>query len=153
MHVHRRPPTRAELHTTLNDRIAARIATGVGSMTFFWLLAVAMAAWMAGLGADVFGDPYPWALMLLVVGGIFQALAMIAILVNQNQQGVTQDAQVQHLHDLSVQTHALAEQVLAHLAEPDGIKAVLDRLDDLGPRDSRGRGPDHPKRPPRAPRN
>jgi len=104
---HTRPPKLADERDGLNDRIASFIAQTVGSMWMFYLSIIAFAIWMAGLGATVAGDHYPFNLMLLAVGGIMQWLAMIAILVAQNAQGSVQDKQVEHLHDLGMTTHRL----------------------------------------------
>jgi uncharacterized membrane protein len=65
-------------------RVANVIAKTVGSMWMFYASIIGSAVWMAGLGAIVAGDHYPFDLMLLAVGGIMQWLAMIAILVAQN---------------------------------------------------------------------
>ncbi|HTC60807.1 MAG TPA: DUF1003 domain-containing protein [Solirubrobacteraceae bacterium] len=104
---HSRPPKLADERDGLNDRIASFIAQTVGSMWMFYISIIAFAIWMAGLGATVAGDHYPFNLMLLAVGGIMQWLAMIAILVAQNAQGSVQDKQVEHLHDLGMTTHRL----------------------------------------------
>jgi uncharacterized membrane protein len=102
-----KPPKLATERTGLNDRVANVIARTVGSMWMFYASIVGFAVWMAGLGAIVAGDRYPFDLMLLAVGGIMQWLAMIAILVAQNAQGNVQDKQVEHLHQLGVTTHKL----------------------------------------------
>jgi uncharacterized membrane protein len=104
---HADPPKLSDGRDGVNDRIASFIAQTVGSMWMFYASIVAFAVWMAGLGATVAGDHYPFDLMLLAVGGIMQWLAMIAILVAQNAQGSVQDKQVEHLHDLGVTTHSL----------------------------------------------
>jgi uncharacterized membrane protein len=104
---HTRPPKLADERDGLNDRIASFIAQTVGSMWMFYASIIAFTIWMAGLGATVAGDHYPYNLMLLAVGGIMQWLAMIAILVAQNAQGSVQDKQVEHLHDLGMTTHRL----------------------------------------------
>jgi uncharacterized membrane protein len=104
---HVAPPQLASERTGLNDRVANGIAKTVGSMWMFYASIIGFAIWMAGLGAIVAGDHYPFDLMLLAVGGIMQWLAMIAILVAQNAQGNVQDKQVQHLHQLGVTTHKL----------------------------------------------
>jgi uncharacterized membrane protein len=104
---HPAPPKLASERTGLNDRVANVIATTVGSMWMFYASIIGFAVWMAGLGAIVAGDHYPFDLMLLAVGGIMQWLAMIAILVAQNAQGNVQDKQVEHLHQLGVTTHKL----------------------------------------------
>jgi uncharacterized membrane protein len=104
---HTRPPKLSDERDGLNDRIASFIAQTVGSMWMFYLSIVAFTIWMAGLGATVAGDHYPFNLMLLAVGGIMQWLAMIAILVAQNAQGSVQDKQVEHLHDLGMTTRRL----------------------------------------------
>jgi uncharacterized membrane protein len=104
---HAKPPQLASERTGLNDKVANVIAKTVGSMWMFYASIVGFAVWMAGLGAIVAGDHYPFDLMLLAVGGIMQWLAMIAILVAQNAQGNVQDKQVEHLHQLGVTTHKL----------------------------------------------
>jgi uncharacterized membrane protein len=104
---HVKPPQLASERTGLNDKVANVIATTVGSMWMFYASIIGFAVWMAGLGAIVAGDHYPFDLMLLAVGGIMQWLAMIAILVAQNAQGNVQDKQVAHLHQLGVTTHRL----------------------------------------------
>jgi hypothetical protein len=60
-------------------------------MWAFYAVAIAMGLWMAGLGASLFGDAYPWALMLLIFGGIMQMLLMIAIMVGQQVLGAAAD--------------------------------------------------------------
>jgi uncharacterized membrane protein len=104
---HQKPPKLATERTGANDKIANGIAKTVGSMWMFYASIVGFAVWMAGLGAIVAGDHYPFDLMLLAIGGIMQWLAMIAILVAQNAQGNVQDKQVEHLHQLGVTTHKL----------------------------------------------
>jgi uncharacterized membrane protein len=99
--------------TGLNDKAANLIAKTVGSMWMFYGSIIGFAVWMAGLGVIVAGDHYPFALMLLAVGGIMQWLAMIAILVAQNAQGDVQDKQVEHLHQLGVTTHKLVVENIA----------------------------------------
>jgi uncharacterized membrane protein len=102
-----KPPQLATERTGLNDKVANVIAKTVGSMWMSYASIAGFAVWMAGLGAIVAGDRYPFDLMLLAVGGIMQWLAMIAILVAQNAQGNVQDKQVEHLHRLGVTTHKL----------------------------------------------
>ena len=104
---HSKPPQLASERTGFNDKVANVIAKTVGSMWMFYASVIGFAVWMVGLGAIVAGDRYPFALMLLAVGGIMQWLAMIAILVAQNAQGNVQDKQVAHLHQLGVTTHKL----------------------------------------------
>ena len=81
-------------HAGFNKWLALLITNGVGNMWFFCFLAVFIAAWMllSKLGLLSF-DPYPFALMLLIVGGIFQALAMVAIMVGQNVQAAASDGE------------------------------------------------------------
>jgi hypothetical protein len=76
---HPKPPQLASERTGPNDRVANVIVKTVGSMWMFYASIVGFAVWMAGLGAIVAGDHYPFDLMLLAVGGIMQWLAMIAI--------------------------------------------------------------------------
>src|SRR6202165_4350299 len=87
-------------HTGFNKWLALLITNGVGNMWFFYFLAVFIFGWMllARLGVISF-DPYPYALMLLIVGGIFQALAMVAIMVGQNVQAAASDARAETDHE------------------------------------------------------
>jgi uncharacterized membrane protein len=110
---HPKPPKLATERTGLNDKAANLIAKTVGSMWMFYGSIIGFAVWMSGLGVIVAGDHYPFALMLLAVGGIMQWLAMIAILVAQNAQGEVQDKQVEHLHQLGVTTHKLVVENIA----------------------------------------
>jgi hypothetical protein len=84
-------------HVGFNGWLAKTITKGVGNMWAFYAVALAMALWMAGLGESVLGDPYPWALMLLIFGGILLMLLMIAIMVGQQVLGAAgawQDARL-----------------------------------------------------------
>jgi uncharacterized membrane protein len=127
---HSRPPKLADERNGLNDRVASLIARTVGSMWMFYASVAAFAIWMAGLGATVAGDRYPFDLMLLAVGGIMQWLAMIAILVAQNAQGSIQDKQVSHLHDLGMTTHRL---VVENTSLVEAIHDCLVLQDTSGP--------------------
>jgi uncharacterized membrane protein len=127
---HSRPPRLADERNGLNDRVASLIARTVGSMWMFYASIVGFAIWMAGLGATVAGDRYPFDLMLLAVGGIMQWLAMIAILVAQNAQGNIQDKQVAHLHDLGMRTHDL---VVQNTSLVEAIHDCLVLQDTFGP--------------------
>lgn len=106
-----------------NAKVALFLTKVIGNMWAFWFLTIMMAAWMIGLGATVAGDTYPWNLMLLAVGGIFQALAMIAIMVGQNIQGVAADAR-------SAKAFADTEAILDAMdtKTKGGLKEVLDAI-------------------------
>jgi uncharacterized membrane protein len=97
-------------HTGFNAWLATAITKGIGNMWAFYLFALAMGVWMAGVGEAVFGDPYPWALMLLIFGGILQMLLMIAILVGQQVLGSAADHR-------ALQTYTDAEAVLHECRE------------------------------------
>jgi len=92
-------------HTGFNAWLATAITKGIGNMWAFYLFALAMGVWMAGVGEALFGDPYPWALMLLIFGGILQMLLMIAILVGQQVLGAAADHR-------ALQTYTDAESLL-----------------------------------------
>ncbi|MBS1885841.1 MAG: DUF1003 domain-containing protein [Actinobacteria bacterium] len=120
-----RPPKIDDEHVGFNGHLAALITKGVGNMWAFYAVAVAMGLWMAGLGAAVFGDVYPWSLMLLIFGGILQMLLMIAIMVGQQVLGGAADKR-------AVQTYSDAEAILhecrqlqAHLQTQDGVMVEL----------------------------
>ena len=119
------PPKTEDEHVGFNGHLAALITKGVGNMWAFYLVAAAMGLWMAGIGKSVFGDSYPWALMLLIFGGIMQMLLMIAIMVGQQVLGAAADKR-------AAQTYKDAEAILhecqelqAHLKSQDRILSDL----------------------------
>jgi hypothetical protein len=90
-------------------------------MWAFYVVALAMGLWMAGLGASLFGDSYPWALMLLVFGGIMQMLLMIAIMVGQQVLGRAADKRAtQTYKDAEAILHE-CQQLQAHLESQDRL--------------------------------
>ena len=112
---------------SFNDKVAMKLTNTIGSMKMFWFMTTVMVLWMAGLGEIIFNDPYPFSLMLLVFAGVFQALAMVAIMVGQNILSKASDA-------LSEMTYKDAEAILneveelhAHLRSQDQIlKSLLE---------------------------
>ncbi len=115
------PPKTDDENVGFNGRLAALITKGVGNMWAFYAVAIAMAAWMAGLGQSLFGDPYPWALMLLIFGGIMQMLLMIAIMVGQQVLGGAADKRaVQTYSDAEAILHE-CQQLQAHLQSQDQL--------------------------------
>ena len=105
------PPKTDDENVGFNGRLAALITKGVGNMWAFYAVAIAMAAWMAGLGQSLFGDPYPWALMLL----------MIAIMVGQQVLGGAADKRaVQTYSDAEAILHE-CQQLQAHLQSQDQL--------------------------------
>ncbi|HEX3692137.1 MAG TPA: DUF1003 domain-containing protein [Solirubrobacteraceae bacterium] len=115
------PPKTDDENVGFNGRLAALITKGVGNMWAFYAVALAMAAWMAGLGQSLFGDPYPWALMLLIFGGIMQMLLMIAIMVGQQVLGGAADKRaVQTYSDAEAILHE-CQQLQAHLQSQDQL--------------------------------
>jgi uncharacterized membrane protein len=115
------PPKTDDENVGFNGRLAALITKGVGNMWAFYVVALAMAAWMAGLGQSLFGDPYPWALMLLIFGGIMQMLLMIAIMVGQQVLGGAADKRaVQTYSDAEAILHE-CQQLQAHLQSQDQL--------------------------------
>ena len=109
-----------------NKRLALLITNGVGNMWFFYFLIVFIGGWMllSKLGALAF-DPYPFALMLLIVGGIFQALAMVAIMVGQNVQAAASDARAETDHETLEAIHKLTTQSVEILEGQNKILALL----------------------------
>lgn len=125
------PPKVDDEHVGFNGRLAALITKGVGNMWAFYAVAVAMGLWMAGLGASLFGDAYPWALMLLIFGGIMQMLLMIAIMVGQQVLGRAADKRAtQTYKDAEAILHE-CQQLQAHLQSQDKL------LLEVAPRQSR----------------
>jgi len=70
--------------------------------------------------------PYPYALILLIVGGIFQALAMVAIMVGQNVQAAASDARAETDHETLAAIHTLAAQAIQILEGQNKILALLE---------------------------
>jgi hypothetical protein len=119
------PPKVDDENVGFNGRLAALITKGVGNMWAFYVVALAMALWMAGLGQSLFGDPYPWALMLLVFGGILQMLLMIAIMVGQQVLGGAADKRaVQTYQDAEAILHE-CQQLQAHLQSQDELLSSI----------------------------
>ena len=115
------------IHSGFNKWLALLITNSVGNMWFFYFLAVFIFGWMilSKLGVISF-DPYPYALMLLIVGGIFQALAMVAIMVGQNVQAAASDARAETDHETLDAIHKLAAQTIEILEGQDKILALLE---------------------------
>src|ERR1700730_8446711 len=87
-------------HSGFNKWLALLITNGVGNMWFFYFLIVFIGGWMLLSKVGPLGfDPYPYALMLLIVGGIFQALAMGAIRVGQTVKTAASDARAETDHE------------------------------------------------------
>jgi hypothetical protein len=63
--------------------------------------------------------------MLLIVGGIFQALAMVAIMVGQNVQAAAGDARAETDHETLEAIHRLAAQSIQILESQNKILALL----------------------------
>jgi hypothetical protein len=119
------PPKTDDENVGFNGRLATLITKGVGNMWAFYAVALAMAAWMAGVGQSLFGDPYPWALMLLVFGGIMQMLLMIAIMVGQQVLGGAADKRaVQTYQDAEAILHE-CQQLQAHLQSQDELLSSI----------------------------
>jgi uncharacterized membrane protein len=118
----------AHIHTGFNKWLALLITSGVGNMWFFYFLALFMAGWMllSRLGVIAF-DPFPYALMLLIVGGIFQALAMVAIMVGQNVQAAASDARAETDHETLDAIHTLTTKTIQIL---EGQNKILDLLEE-----------------------
>lgn len=95
---------------SFNDKVALRLTKTIGSMKVFWFMVIVMSSWMLGLGEIIFNDSYPFSLMLLIFAGVFQALAMVAIMVGQNILSKASDA-------LSEMTYKDAEAILDEVEE------------------------------------
>jgi uncharacterized membrane protein len=109
-----------------NKWLALLITKGVGNMWFFYFLIAFIGGWMLLSRLGLLGfDPYPFALMLLIVGGIFQALAMVAIMVGQNVQSAASDARAETDHETLEAIHKLTAQSVEILESQNKILALL----------------------------
>jgi uncharacterized membrane protein len=113
-------------HSGFNKWLALLITNSVGNMWFFYFLILFIGSWilLSKLGPLGF-DPYPFALMLLIVGGIFQALAMVAIMVGQNVQAAASDARAETDHETLEAIHTLTAQSIKLLEGQNKILALL----------------------------
>jgi uncharacterized membrane protein len=124
-----KPASVADNINSFNDKVAIKLTDTIGSMKMFWLMLTIMTLWMAGIGELIFNDPYPFSLMLLIFAGVFQALAMVAIMVGQNILSKASDA-------ISEMTYKDAEAILdeveeihEHLHHQDRIfKSLLEEI-------------------------
>jgi len=103
---------------------ADRMRNSMGSWGFVGCALLFLGGWMIFNGKRGF-DPYPFALMLLIVGGIFQALAMVAIMVGQNVQAAAGDARAETDHETLEAIHTLAAQSVKILEGQNKILAML----------------------------
>jgi len=115
------PPQIADEHVGFNGRLASLITRGVGTMWAFYLIALLMGLWIAYAGKHVFGDPYPYALMLLIFGGILQMLLMIAIMVGQQVLGGAADKRAAQTFQDAEAILAECQKLQAHLAAQDRV--------------------------------
>jgi uncharacterized protein DUF1003 len=119
------PPLVADEHVGFNGHLASLITKGVGNMWTFYAVATVMGFWMAFLGRILFGDDYPFPLMLLVFGGIIQMLLMIAIMVGQQVLGAAADKRAtQTYKDAEAILHE-CQQLQKHLAAQDRAMARI----------------------------
>lgn len=113
-------PTKvADEHVGFNGRLASMITRGVGTMWAFYLVALLMGLWMGYAGKHLFGDPYPYALMLLIFGGILQMLLMIAIMVGQQVLGSAADRRASQTYSDAEAILAECQKLQAHLSAQD----------------------------------
>ncbi len=109
-----------------NKTLALLITNGIGNMWFFYFLLVFIGGWMLLSTLKVISfDPYPFALMLLIVGGIFQALAMVGIMVGQNVQSAASDARAETDHETLDAIHKLTARSIEILEGQNKILALL----------------------------
>jgi hypothetical protein len=119
------PPSVDDEHVGFNGKLAALITKGVGNMWAFYGVAMTMGLWIAVLGKVLFGDGYPFPLMLLVFGGIIQMLLMIAIMVGQQVLGGAADKRASQTYkDAEAILHE-CQQLQAHLQAQDEAMAKL----------------------------
>ncbi len=108
----------------LNARIAQRTTALVGTMWFFYVLAVWLAGWMLWQGAIDHRpfDPYPFA-FLLFLGNIVQLLLLPLIMVGQNVQTSHADARAEADYEVDRKAEHEVEKVL------EGLRILEERTD------------------------
>lgn len=119
------PAKVSDVIDSFNGKVAMKLTTTIGSMKTFWLMAGTMALWMAGIGELVFNDPYPFSLMLLIFAGVFQALAMVAVMVGQNILSKASDALAQMTYKDAEAILDEVEEIHEHLHHQDQVLQSL----------------------------
>jgi uncharacterized membrane protein len=119
----------------INQRIAIRVTTVVGTMWAFYFLALWMLSWMSWQGSGKFTlirDPYPFA-FLLFLGNIVQLLLMPLIMVGQNVQSAHADARAEADFEVNQKAEAEIEKLLEGLRQIDErTLEIVQRLEARG---------------------
>lgn len=110
-------------HRTLSDRISQVIANFCGSMAFVWLHVIWFTAWITFniIPGIKHIDPFPFSFLTLVVS-LEAILLSTFIMINQNQQSLTQDRR----NHLNLQIDLLAEQETSESIQM--LNAILKHL-------------------------
>ena len=111
------------LYTRANSWLAVKITQGVGSMTCAWLFCILALVGLPAALAKGGEGPVAW-----IAQTFLQLVLLSVIMVGQNVQSLAADAR-------SANTYKDAETILDRLDlhTQGGLKAILDRLDEIAP--------------------
>ncbi len=111
-----------------NGWLADHIVGIAGTMVFFYLLCVAMAAWALWQGAIAANegfDPFPFAFLFFILGGIMQSLFVPTMLTASNRSAERDRLKDEadhrawsHLYDVNDEQLAILRQLASRMSGP-----------------------------------
>lgn len=118
------------------DRVALFATERIGTMGFFFVLAVITTFWIAWnvyAPLELRFDPFPAFVLWLFISNLLQLLLMPLLMIGQNLQGRHSEVRAEADYKLNLQTEREVQQILAHLARQDKLMMeLLRRVDDIG---------------------
>ena len=120
-------------HLSRLERLALVITERVGTMGFFFIIAVWTISWLSwntlGPVAHRF-DPYPAFVLWLFISNMIQIMLMPLIMVGQNLQGKHAEARAEADFEVNVQAEEEIETILQHLENQNElILKILNTLE------------------------
>lgn len=117
------------------DKLALIITTKIGTMGFFFILAIWVTVWIIWntvLPKSSRFDPYPAFVLLLFVTNIIEILLMPLIMVGQNIQGKHADLRSEYDYETDKKAEKEIETILLHLERQEElILQILKRIEKL----------------------
>lgn len=117
------------------DKLALIITTKIGTMGFFFILAIWVGAWIVWntvLPKSTRFDPFPAFVLLLFLTNIIEILLMPLIMVGQNIQGKHADLRSEYDYETDKKAEKEIETILLHLERQEElIIQILKRIEKL----------------------
>lgn len=105
---------------TFGDRIADRVAAGMGSIPFIVIQSIILAFWLAWNSVPFLPhfDPFPFILLNLCLS--FQAgYAAPFILISQNRQAAKDRLMAEHDYHINIENEQETRDIMGHLGKQD----------------------------------